>query len=220
MFQMQVITPFERLCGKVEKMQSIKPLNQRMANLFAHVTNELLQESDRGSVILSFAWIDEELTRVLQKFCLPSISKIDKDDELFGIGRPAGEASTKINLAFRLGLIRSHVHQSLHLIRRLRNDFAHRSSKLTFDTASVRDRIRTLFNLQQVVLNAVWDESSSMAELLPYLHEHKEKVPVHALIDTFGTKAVFAITSGTIVAGLNLLCNDVVTVMQPENKSE
>lgn len=81
------------------------------------------------------------MTQMLKKFLLPSKHESEKADELLGVGRPIGDAATKIDLLLRLGLLAPATYKSLHWLRKLRNDFAHLSSNLTFETDHVRDRI-------------------------------------------------------------------------------
>jgi hypothetical protein len=183
-----------------------------MADEFLRVNEELRKESERGAVILAFAWMDDELTRVLKKFCAPSLHSSDKGDELFGTGRPIGDAATKIDLVFRLGLIQEHTHKSLHLVRKLRNDFAHLSSRLSFETNSVRDRIRTLFDLQSDMTDAILENTRDVPEIAIILGQHAGRPSPQALSRTFGARPLFHMIAGTMVAGLMLLTNDIPTV--------
>jgi hypothetical protein len=77
----------------------------KMAEAMQRVTRELQLESDRGCVVLAFAWMDECSTQNLLRFLLPSAHQSAKADELLGVGRPIGDAATKIDLSFRLGLL-------------------------------------------------------------------------------------------------------------------
>lgn len=177
--------------------------NQKMANSFEQVTKELSLESDRGAVILAFAWMDEQLTSLITKFCFPSI---EKKDELFGTGKAIGDAATKINLAFRLGLINDKTHKSLHGFRKLRNDFAHLTTSLSFDDDSVRDRLKNIFELERMVLEALWESACTNEILQPHLKQHSGKSAISGLSDTMKPKALFCITAGIVVSGLALLC--------------
>ena len=187
-------------------------INQKMAEAFLRVNNELKDESDRGAVIVSCAWMDEELTRALKAFCVPSLRASDKDDELFGMRRPVGDAAAKIDLAFRLSLIREETYKSLHLVRKLRNDFAHLSSRLTFKTDSVRDRIRTLFELQSCMTDAILTCVSEHSEVADVLQLHAGKSSPAALEAVVGSRALFDLLAGTIVAGLMLLTDEIPCV--------
>lgn len=193
-------------------MDSASEINHRMAEAFLRVSDELRGESERGAIILAFAWMEEELTRALKKFCLPSPHGSEKGDELFGVGRPIGDAATKIDLAFRLGLIHRHTHKSLHILRKLRNDFAHMSSRLTFETDSVRDRVSTLFELQKDMTDAILTSTRENPDIAALFHAQEGKTSPQALLSVLGTNALFHILAATIVSGLMYLTHDVSQV--------
>jgi hypothetical protein len=127
-----------------------------VARIGQEVERELEKESDRGCVVLAFAWMDEQITINLRRYLLPSDKDSEKSDELLGPIKPLGDASTKINLCCRLGIITPQTRDSLHLMRRLRNEFAHISSPLTFDTPSVRSRILAIVELERNILEPFW----------------------------------------------------------------
>lgn len=187
-------------------------LSRKMAEAFETLTSELKKESDRGCVVLAIAWIEDDLTRLLKGYCLPSIQAQEHEDEVFGVSSPVGTFSAKINLAYRLGLIRPPVRKCLHLCRRMRNDFAHRSSRLSFDTPSVRDRVLEIFKLNEEILEAIWHTMKSVqsAELL--LQQMDGKSAIHSLETTIGTRTLFHWTAATIVAGLIRASGEVQTI--------
>lgn len=127
---------------------------------FLALTNGLKGESDRGCVVLAVAWIENDLTRLLKRHLLPSPKTSESSDELFGARGYLGTFSSKIDLAYRLGLIRRSNHQCLHLCRRIRNDFAHLSDGLSFSTPCVSDRVSEIFRLNEHIIQELWNESS------------------------------------------------------------
>jgi len=99
-------------------------------------------ESDRACVILAATLLDAALETLLKACLSPSISGTDS---LFdGSNAPLGTFSARIDLSYRLGLISPQLTRDLHLIRRIRNDFAHNVAGCSFDDTSVRDRILEL----------------------------------------------------------------------------
>lgn len=108
---------------------------------FMSFIDEFIGESDRAAVILGVAKIDLLLYQIFQKY-LVSIPS-GKDDFLDSDG-PLGTFSAKINLAYRLGLIDNSTTRALHLIRKIRNDFAHEVEGCSLNSGSHRDRIREL----------------------------------------------------------------------------
>lgn len=187
----------------------------KMAETAQRVSADLQRESDRGCVILAFAWMDEQVTSNLQRFLLPSSHVSVKSDELLGAGRPLGDASTKIDLSYRLGLLRSNTKTSLHLFRRLRNDFAHLSSPLSFQTPSVRDRVLAIFDNEQPVLEAVWNaRPSTTARASVDEASSGATKALHQMREHWGTKRLFAFTAGILVSAL-VLIGDTLNPVQP-----
>ncbi len=77
-----------------------------MDKRICQMTDELSKESDRGSMIVAVAWIDDDLTRLLKSYLLSSHRSREKEDELFGVQGYLGTFSAKIDQAYRLALIR------------------------------------------------------------------------------------------------------------------
>jgi len=177
-------------------------LSKKMAEVFISLTSDLKNESDRGCVILGIAWIEDQLTELLVGYCLHPEGGKKQGDEVFGVSGAVGTFSAKIDLAYRLGLIRRQVKLSLHLCRRVRNDFAHRSSHLSFQTASVRDRVLEMFRLNEAVLGNIWIlvKHNWAYQGLPIAPE--DRGAIHALESTLGTRELFQWTVGLIVIGL------------------
>jgi len=109
---------------------------------------EARTESQRAVPIISVSVLDEALSSLLKAAMLPCPTGADP---LFdGAYSPMGSFSAKIDFACRLGLISAGVAQSLHLVRKIRNDFAHDIGSCSFELASVRNRVRELSALNDV----------------------------------------------------------------------
>jgi DNA-binding MltR family transcriptional regulator len=110
---------------------------------------EIRNETDRASIILAAAMLEQALETLLR----PSLVSIaSQNDPLFdGAYAPISTFSAKIDLAYRMGLIPANFTRGLHLIRKVRNDFAHNVTGCTFDDASVRSRILELARSQGVI---------------------------------------------------------------------
>jgi hypothetical protein len=102
---------------------------------------EFGSESDRAAVILGAAKLDTSLYLLLTRALLPTAGN---EDELFEGEAPLSSFSSKINLAYRLGLIDSQFAHALHLIRKIRNSFAHEVSGCSLSSGGQRDRVREL----------------------------------------------------------------------------
>lgn len=103
---------------------------------------EFKKESDRASVILSVAMLDRALETCLKASLVPIGSS--EDDLLEGIYAPISTFSARIDLAHRIGLISAKFCRDLHIIRKIRNEFAHNISGCDFDNSAVRSRITEL----------------------------------------------------------------------------
>lgn len=109
---------------------------------FDFLVDEFGKESDRAAVILVASVAEELLQTLLRAHLVPAPSS---SDELFdGPNAPLGTFSSRIEMCFRLGLISSKFTRDLHLIRKIRNDFAHNIHGCSFDDARVKSRVLEL----------------------------------------------------------------------------
>lgn len=128
-----------------------------MVQRFAEVWRSLKKESDRGSVIVAAAVIEDQLEELLKNRL---VTNSDQNAPLFdGANSAISTFSAKIELAYRTGAISQKVRQSTHILRRLRNDFAHIANEISFDTSSVKDRTRNLLNLNKEFVGFMWSEA-------------------------------------------------------------
>jgi DNA-binding MltR family transcriptional regulator len=110
---------------------------------------EFIKETDRASVILAAAMIEQELETVLKTTFVPIPTG---EDNLFnGPNAPLASFSAKIDVAFRIGVISQKLCRDLHLIRRIRNDFAHNVTGCRFESSSVRSRVLALIRSSGMV---------------------------------------------------------------------
>lgn len=100
---------------------------------------EFAKESDRASVILSVAMLDEALATLLRSRLI-AVTSAD-DSLLDGAYAPISSFSARVDLAYRVGLISVQFCRDLHIIRRIRNEFAHNVSGCSFDSATIRSRV-------------------------------------------------------------------------------
>jgi hypothetical protein len=113
-------------------------------------SNELIQElngqTDRGVAIVGVAWIEEALVAAIHAF-------LEKDkkawDRLFRKSAPLSSLSAKIDLARLLAMTSDAIHSDLHILRDIRNEFAHSvldrdDSPLTFKTPYIKDKCLAL----------------------------------------------------------------------------
>jgi hypothetical protein len=102
---------------------------------------EFAKESDRAAVILGAAKLDIQLYQLLRMALRPATGN---NDELFDGDAPLSTFSSRIHLCHRLGLIDDEFSRALHLVRRIRNSFAHEISSTTLESGGNRDRVHEL----------------------------------------------------------------------------
>lgn len=145
---------------------------------------EVRQESPRAMAILSAAVLDEAMTSLLKLALLPCPTSTDPlfDDSY----APIGSFSAKIEVAERMGIISPGVAQSLHLIRRIRNDFAHDIAGCSFENAVVCNRVGELRRLNDIAKperrtqfpeGVVGDFQSSVSWLIFWIWHLVESLP-------------------------------------------
>ena len=103
---------------------------------------EFLKESDRASVILSATMLDNALETLLRTYLVPIGSQ--QDNLLEGRYAPISSFSARIDLAHRIGLISTKLCRDLHMVRGIRNEFAHNVTGCDFNNQSISDRIAEL----------------------------------------------------------------------------
>ena len=100
----------------------------------------LSKESDRGAVLISTGFLEQQLKDILLAFML---SNSQAADLVEGHNAPLGTFSARITACYVLSLISENEHHDLNLVRRIRNDFAH-DIHTSFETQSIIDRCREL----------------------------------------------------------------------------
>lgn len=141
---------------------------------------EFEKESDRAAVILTASLFDNSLAQLISVSLVASPSSTD--DLLDGANAPISTFSARINLAYRLGLISRKFCRDLHLIRSIRNSFAHNIHGCSFDESSVKSRVLELA------------KSSGLIERNPQFR--KESFPP-------GTRGDFLISASWMLWSLN-----------------
>ena len=92
-------------------------------DIFSKFLKEFQDETDRGASIMAGSILDEKLKKILYDFLIDCKQTKDLID---GYGAPIGTFSSRLNLAFSLGLISEHEFQDCNTIRKIRNEFAHK----------------------------------------------------------------------------------------------
>ncbi|MBU1182375.1 MAG: hypothetical protein ABIJ52_13055 [Pseudomonadota bacterium] len=181
---------------------TVDPSWDRFVNLYVEFLEMLSHESERGSVIIAAAIMDEGLEQLLKAKLIPSS---EKNDELFnGAYAPLENFSAKIDLAYRMKLITLKRRSSLHLIRKLRNDFAHSHIYIHFESHKMHSRVHELFKLNESLLNMFWDlvKKKYNHSITEIAGDYVSKHGFDYLVKVMGLKSTFEILSSLIAASL------------------
>lgn len=110
------------------------------------LVQEIETQTDRGAAIVGAAWVEEELQASIESF----LSKEKKAwERLFRKSGPLSSFSAKIDLALLLGIVSAVIASDLHIIRDVRNEFAHsildkNSLSPSFSTPHIKDKCLAL----------------------------------------------------------------------------
>jgi hypothetical protein len=101
------------------------------------VIREIGDQSDRAAAILAVSLLEDRLAALLRAWLVdePKIA-----GKTFGGSGPLATFSAKIDMGLLLGILEKTRHRELHLIREIRNKFAHGVETLTFETPRIRDQ--------------------------------------------------------------------------------
>jgi len=93
---------------------------------------ELQNESPRAAVIIASAFLDAQLREILLNSFVDDekVSEELLDSDLFAF-------SSRIKIAYCLGLISESIYHDLNIIRKIRNKFAHQMHGYTFDEPEI-----------------------------------------------------------------------------------
>ena len=165
--------------------------NQIRAKYTEEFITQMRKESDRGSVIVAVSLLDDILGQLLKAKLAPSQNK---SDELFdGSTAPFSTFASKIDLAYRMGLLRSNVKSSFHLLRKIRNNFAHATNPKGFDSESTKSRITELFKLNEPIISSMTRLYAQSSEAVDHNNFNiREALDDRLILEIiFGTGAAF-----------------------------
>jgi DNA-binding MltR family transcriptional regulator len=158
---------------------------------------EIEDQTDRGVAIVGAAWIEETMSAAIESF-LHSDSKAW--GRLFVGNGPLSTFSAKIDLCSLLGIVSAPIKSDLHIIREIRNEFAHQivhrseHTKLSFASSHIEDKCLAIkcvahedHHQPRTAFARACATLSSDFELLIY---GREKIPVGSQIITISEMGV------------------------------
>jgi hypothetical protein len=127
-----------------------KKHNLEQADLFVKTFESLKAESDRGCVLVVASLIEN----ILEEQIIARLSpKAGKSDELLSktSNGVISNFSSKINLAYRLGLIPISERAIYHQLRELRNACAHHVEQQDFEQNHFKDRTKNIISESSII---------------------------------------------------------------------
>jgi len=103
--------------------------------------DEFQEEPDRAAAVLGAAYLSDALERVLRRYLLGTCKS---KDSLLEADKPLGSFGARIKLTDALGLLATDAYHDLEIVRRVRNDFAHKGLGFSFDSQDVKARCGAL----------------------------------------------------------------------------
>jgi DNA-binding MltR family transcriptional regulator len=119
-------------------------------NLFESIRHQA-RRTHSGIVLTTVAVLDNQLELALKKTMRPLSKKLY--EQLFGPFRPLSTFSSKIVMARALGIITTDIYTELEKIRRIRNEFAHSSKLLNFESDEIAPKLLALKKRQPIKTN-------------------------------------------------------------------
>jgi DNA-binding MltR family transcriptional regulator len=132
-------------------MADCNSLFDEIAGESRDLLNEIAISPDRAAAITAAAVLSDLLYLIL-------LARMLKDDRIVAhtLGSETFSLTVRIDVCYGLGLISEKERRDLHLIRKIRNAFAHSRKAVSFEDPGVRDRCRTL-----TLANEFWNRPES-----------------------------------------------------------
>jgi DNA-binding MltR family transcriptional regulator len=134
------------------------------------------KETDRGAALMACAYLDDQLGELLKTRFVEdhSLTKALIDTA----GGPLGSFSVRIDVAYLLGVIPKSARRDLHLLRRIRNEFAHNPTAITFQDPKLASRAKELeFDVLGLEASPRQKFNRAVMWLLDMIEIHRRRVP-------------------------------------------
>lgn len=159
-------------------------------------------ESDRGGVLIAASLLENILETKISERLVPSTQR--KDPLLHGANAPLGNFSSKIEAAYRLGIIWKEMRDLLSLFRRLRNDFAHSPTTANLESPQNRDRLTALFQKDPILHDFIIESLARAAtKIVPEKLDELEVTPEEYIKKHFPVRQMFNYVFSGIVTLLD-----------------
>lgn len=108
---------------------------------------EIDRQEDRAAAIIAGAYLEDFVADAIKTRLLSDEQVIN--DFFNGMG-PLATFSAKIEMAYLLNVTTKECRQVMHIVRKVRNEFAHNLSPVTFETPRIKDMCRHLVSPEHV----------------------------------------------------------------------
>lgn len=146
----------------------------------------LQSESDRGLAIVAFSYIDDKLRELLIRNLNPEV--VGGAERLCDVLGPLGTANARIELAAALYWINRGTYHDVRLLRKIRNEFAHRPFASTFDEQRVANLVQSLTPLEKPMVEKYSKDCKQYGEISTRLLYHvRAALTCHRLVSEVAT---------------------------------
>ncbi len=163
---------------------------------FLKIAESLKVESDRGCVLVVATLVENALE---EHITARLIQKIDNNhDELMSTSKPISAFGSKIDFAYRLGIIPVHERKIYHQLRELRNKCAHSIDEQDFAKNHFKDRMKNIIKEHP----EIWSVMSSKLEFSS----------VEEFVNEKGWRAAFVMFFAPLIAHKKVSISRVVRI--------
>jgi hypothetical protein len=171
---------------------------------FLKIAESLKVESDRGCVLVVAALVENALE---EHIAARLIQKIDKKDELMSSNKPIYSFCSKIDFAYRLGIIPIHERKIYHRLRELRNECAHSIEQQDFAKNHFKDKMNNI--IQEYPL--IWDVIKTKT------YPNDNFISVTEFIEKLGWRVAFVMFFAPLIAHKKVSISRVVRIQSLGN---
>lgn len=166
---------------------------------FGEVLRALREETDRGCALVGAVYLDDALEGMLRaRLSLPN----DVDIKIFGFRGALGSLSDRIDLAYSVGLLQPSLRKSLHMARRIRNEFAHEKDTKRFRDEQIANRLRELFDVEREYMAVAWNLLAGEVPALRDATDPTVSVDARRFVELVGARAAFEVYVAQMASAL------------------
>ena len=156
-------------------------MQDSLTKSYTLILDILHKESDRGVILVIATMIENVLVEGITSRLLDPVKKA-KEDELLSLSSPLNNFSSRIDLAYRVGVITLAEREIYHQLRQIRNKCAHQVEYQDFSLNHFESRISNMIKASPEIWNVFKEK------LKPPQLQGKSFDTVEEYIDTIGKR--------------------------------